>query len=134
MQFYGKKIKSITIDEGITREDDGSTDGGVLIEMENGTACAFVSDQPDCCARHYMVTDDDLASIVGAKLLDVIVKENVDVKDEDGEVLETMFFDIITSKGTLNFRSHNSHNGYYGGVGVNFKVIRSLQQPGVFRT
>lgn len=121
MAFYGKTIKRITC---------GGSD--VVVYLENGTI-AFVSDEPDCCANHYMRTDEKLEEYFGAKLLGAVVKTKVKHEDRGDDVLETMFFEIKTSKGAIDFSSHNSHNGYYSGVGVNFKVLASATQKGAFR-
>lgn len=79
-----------------------------------------------------MRTDEDLTHYIGAHLLGATINDATSEDDAYG-VLETIFFKIQTDKGEIDFSSHNSHNGYYGGVGANFKVLRSLQSKGVFR-
>jgi hypothetical protein len=122
--FIGKVISKISINK------DGNQ---IDIEFKDGTAIGFKSDEPDCCASHYIVTDDKLEDYVNAKLHDVIKKPASREESEHGDVLETIFFEIVTSKGSIICRSHNSHNGYYGGVGVNLVILRSIQSAGKFR-
>lgn len=117
--FVGKKIKKIEVKEN-----------QVLIEFTNGALIAFESDEPDCCAHHYMSTDDIVDEHVDSKLIDAIIKPHKEVKDDGGDTHEMMFFEIVTTKGSIYCVSHNQHNGYYGGVGVNFKVLRSIQAQG----
>ena len=124
MPFVGKVIAKIGVDKEDTRN--------FVIEMKDGTALALRTDEPDCCASHYMTCDDDLKHHVGAKLYDVVVKL-VPKCVESEDMHEVMFFDIVTSKGYITCTSHNEHNGYYGGVGVNLVILRSIQSKGKFR-
>ncbi len=136
MLFYGKSIKDIVIVDDVgdsDREWDRRGGGGrVRFVMPNGSF-AFVTQSPDCCARHYMHSDAALKDYIGAKLMGAVINQKAEVKDNEGGVLEAMFFKIQTSKGEIDFTSYNSHNGYYGGVGVYFVVLNSLQAKGKFR-
>jgi hypothetical protein len=59
---------------------------------------------------------------VGAKLLDIEVREAPNVPYEYGEH-EVQFLVVKTDKGNITFQTHNEHNGYYGG----FYIQASLE-------
>lgn len=83
-----------------------------------------LSTESDCCAHHYLTTDDDCQYVTtsGAVLVGIELMELDTVSEEYGGEHETMFVKIQTSKGVVTVVAHNEHNGYYGG----FRVISSL--------
>lgn len=109
----GKTIKSIEL-----RGDDA-----LYIDFEEGGAIRIRDDGQSCCETRYMRTDDDLASFVGAKLLDGELKEAPSRRDEYGDEHEVQFLELKTTRGSITMTSHNEHNGYYGGFWI---VVESV--------
>ena len=69
------------------------------------------------------MTNDKLESFIGADLLEVkVVDESLRVETLEGRGYEdersTMFVNLETSEGTLQFTAYNSHNGYYGHTAI----------------
>lgn len=101
---------------------------GYRIQTNKNEYKFLICDEQDCCERWgYLSSDDDLQSYIGAKLLDISVVDkglkitnlkllkkigNTDDYDDRGE--STMFINLETSEGLLQFVAYNSHNGYYG--------------------
>lgn len=93
------------------------TDDLLTIETSKGLIRFYP--ESDCCANHYLMTDDDLAdfSRLGTTFLGVEHRKGGAFDDgEWGGLHEIGFFVVHTSKGDLVIASHNRHNGYYGGT------------------
>jgi hypothetical protein len=97
---------------------------GYLINTEKATYY-FLIEQDQCCCESfgYLSTPDDFNDFVGADLLSIKrVTVNDCVKQNDLEErmnqkydpAQTMFINIETSNGLLQFAAYNEHNGYYG--------------------
>ncbi len=87
----------------------------IKIGVSNGQAC--------CENWGYLTTNDSLEEFIGAELLSISeVDEALNKKEiEETKYLDegnTMFVNLETSNGTLQFVCYNSHNGYYGHTGV----------------
>ena len=90
--------------------------------FDDGVAISISDRGQSCCEYRYMRTDDDLASLVGHKLVAI---ETNDAKTDSFEpppdkydTHEAVFLDIKTDGGMITFSFHNEHNGYYGGFGL----------------
>ena len=94
--------------------DGGGDDTEVVFSFADGTAMALM-DEPQCCERRYMTTDDDLSMHNGFPLLSVELREAPDLVDDLGEKHEVSFLLITSGRGTTTVETHNEHNGYYGG-------------------
>lgn len=88
-----------------------------------------ISDFQKCC-EHYgcIITNDEIKDFIGANLQSIIiVDEALNTKNfEEVEKLhyaDTMFVNINTSEGLLQFVAYNAHNGYYS----HKAVISSVQ-------
>lgn len=88
------------------------------IEFEGGGNLLIWDSGQSCCEHRYMTTDDDLASFVGAKLVDIEVLDGPNVSEYDG-CHDTQFVRVNTTAGTVTVVTHNEHNGYYGGFELN---------------
>lgn len=93
----------------------------------------FVIDNGQACCEEwgYLSTPDDLDSFVGADLIsiskvstnDCAKRPNLKEMIEDKyEPAETMFVNVETSNGLLQFAAYNQHNGYYGHDVLCFKI------------
>lgn len=58
---------------------------------------------------------------VGARWLGVEERDGPDM--EGGEVHETKFIIVRTSKGEFTVVNHNEHNGYYGGFSLSVEPV-----------
>jgi len=103
---------------------------GFAIHTNKQTIYLLIENDQNCCEKFgYFFTNDEYKSFIGSKLIGVkIVDEclNVSRLDEitDGpEERETMFVNIETSEGLLQFTAYNCHNGYYGHTAI----VRSEQ-------
>lgn len=117
MAHKGAKIASAEI------SDSAGQDGGLLLAFDDGCTLALYDDGRSCCESRYMTTDEDLSGIAGRVLVDVELNDAPDVEDEYGETHEIQFLRVITDGATYVFASHNEHNGYYGGIDINVKIV-----------
>jgi len=108
----GKKISAIELNS----EANGG-DGALNISFTDGTVLSLYDCARSCCESRYMHTDDDLTHYVGGKFKGVELKDGGSKEPgEYGEVSETMFMHVKTTKGTFVVNTYNDHNGYYGGI------------------
>lgn len=77
-----------------------------------------IDDYQSCCEHwgYYITTEDDIADFIGADLIDI--KESSThigehKEDWSEKYAASIFVDIITSHGVLQFVAYNEHNGYY---------------------
>lgn len=113
-EFYGRKIVSAQLDKTCDPER-------VRVSFEDGVNISIWDNGQSCCESRYITCDDDFSRIVGGNLLSIETKPAPDVEDEY-EVHEQVFIDIVSSEGTVTFTTHNEHNGYYGGFGLTITV------------
>jgi hypothetical protein len=103
--------------------DDQSHDA-IYIHFEDGSCQTIRDAGQSCCEYRYTATDCDLSLAVGATPLSVEVRNYQEGPEgEYGDLHETQFLNIKTSKGVLDFVTHNEHNGYYGG----FYIVGSCE-------
>ena len=119
--FDGDNIKEL----GISHMD------GFKVETNEQNIFLMIDNDQCCCENWgYFMTECDLEKFIGSELIDikiadtlnkdVILNGKVDdsIIGEDGDIDiyegDTMFVDIITSEGILQFVAYNEHNGYYG--------------------
>jgi len=72
-----------------------------------------------CCEEWgYMTTNDNTNDFVGAKVLAIkrvaADYSKLPIVPDDDEFINTIFVDIETNIGVLQFAAYNAHNGYYG--------------------
>jgi len=126
-----KKINEVQVK--IKTDYEPNFDGFEIIIGERGndynneTIQLLISNDTQCCEKvGYFLTNDDVAEFIGAeflKLNEVDSSLNVQTLIDDfvrnGEeynesYCSTMFINIETNIGTLQFTAYNEHNGYYG--------------------
>lgn len=108
-KYCGKVIEQIYMENDVLRIL--FTDGELLSISDEGQSC---------CETRYMHCEDegDFDYHKGAVLRGC---STVTYGEEpSGDVHETAFFNILTSKGVIQLVCHNEHNGYYGGFSVQF--------------
>ena len=76
-----------------------------------------------CCEVFgYFLTEDNIDDFINSNLIDIELTDTLlNTKKYDKEITEdmkdelaTIFVNINTSNGLLQFVAYNSHNGYYG--------------------
>lgn len=96
---------------------------GYQIVTEKQTIKLGISNSQSCCEQWgYFMSNDDISDFIGSEFIKL---ETTDVclnsKELDGLYYpNTMFVNIYTTKGMLQFVAYNSHNGYYGHDAVIF--------------
>ena len=113
-RIIGQRIENVFI-------DNDERDGGVLTLLLEGRVEVRVwDDGQQCCEMRYMSTDDPLDYFRGASLYSMELRAGSYEEDEDGygDVTESQFLLINTSKGTFTVVNYNAHNGYYGGFDI----------------
>lgn len=116
--IINKEISEIALN--VDHTDEG---GGVYLKMADGTRAKLFDAGQSCCESRYMATDDDLLYHVGAILLNAETRDAPNEPDEYGEH-EVQFLLITTSRGVITVKSHNEHNGYYGGFAVEAVLLK----------
>jgi len=112
---YGKTIAAL---------ENGSHNGeeALIFTFADGAKMVLWDDARSCCESRYLHTDDDLSSVIGAKLVELDVREG-GAKDDDDGSHEWAFLHIVTDKATVVVETHNEHNGYYGGIDLRCEFI-----------
>jgi hypothetical protein len=125
-EFYGRKIvgaEMVKADEKSSRYDEKGTDG-LILAFDDGQKIRIWDNGQSCCESRYMATDDDLAKIVGGKLTRIEVREGPTIGDRmECEVHEVEFLEIGTDECFVTVATHNEHNGYYGGFGLEITLL-----------
>jgi len=101
----GKVIKSIEVG-----------DDRFVIQFKGGSILRGFDCAQSCCESRYLRTDDNLSAFVGAKLLDMEMRNAPNLAYGSDAVHEVQFWEIKTSNGPCTISSHNEHNGYYSGI------------------
>jgi len=87
------------------------------LTFSDGISIDITDQGQSCCEHRYMTCDDEITSLVGQSLKHVIVKET-DRRTSDYDCHEVCFLEVQGDKSSITFATHNVHNGYYGGFGL----------------
>ena len=92
---------------------------GYAITTDKQVVKLLIDDNQQCCeSSGYFFTEDKIEDFIGAYLVNVSITDtllNTKKLDEiESDETSTMFVNIETSKGLLQFVAYNTHNGYYG--------------------
>lgn len=80
----------------------------ILLGMDSGQSC--------CETYGYFMSEDDIEQFIGASIISIYKVDECLKVTELPKYLDsggTMFINIETDKGTLQFTAYNAHNGYY---------------------
>lgn len=122
-----KTIISISLSENYRDDDrdeysdpdDEMIVNTLTIEFSDGSSSKFKDMWQGCCERRYMHTDDDLEYFKGSELLHVKLQDGPTAKqNEYGNIIDSQFLIITTTKGSFTIVNYNDHNGYYGGFRI----------------
>lgn len=111
-KYYGREIKDAKFDKGGDSFTLKFTDGIEIRISDLGQAC---------CEHRYMTCDDNPDDLIGGKLKHIVVKEQKELPSDD--VHQVAFLEIQTDNCAITFCTHNEHNGYYGGFGLNISEL-----------
>lgn len=94
-------------------------DEGFTIKTDKQEIVLYIDTRPDCCEIFgYFLSEDDISSFIGSNLISVEVVDtelkNYEVTTDKCYSGNTMFVNLNTSAGVLQFVAYNDHNGYYG--------------------
>jgi len=92
------------------------------IEFDDGVKIKITDEGQSCCENRYMTCDDKPSDLDGKILTAIRVKEVKD-EDKDYECHEICFLEVQAEEVFVTFATHNEHNGYYGGFGLNIKEV-----------
>lgn len=112
-KYYGRKIVGAAF-----------AGNRMTLRFDDGVSIDITDEGQSCCEERYMTCDDDVKSIVGQTLKHIVVKSQEDNSDNDYGAHEICFLEIQTDKGSITFATHNKHNGYYGGFGLNIAEVK----------
>jgi len=110
--------KIIRIEEANFKKskDDWDDFDGYQVITEKQTIKLGISSHQSCCENWgYFMSEDNLNDFIEAELLEIKIVDDClkPKKLEDVYEGQTMFVNLETTKGTLQFTAYNSHNGYY---------------------
>lgn len=105
-------IKSI---EEVSADDES----GYKVVTDKQAVLLMIDNHQSCCENWgYFLSNDNPQEFIGAELLAVnVVDEALNVSQVEALNMHegsTMFVNLETNKGTLQFTAYNDHNGYYG--------------------
>ena len=87
---------------------------GYAIDTNNQTIYLLIENGQSCCEDWgYLMSHDNFDEFIGAQLLGL---REVSASEINGvpDGAYTVFVNVETNKGTLQFVAYNDHNGYYG--------------------
>lgn len=116
-----EKILSIEEIHGYRTPGGDSRDrfSGYRVTTSEQSVLLLIDDDQQCCESYgYFLSEDNLSDFVGAELQDISVTDTLlktkEVYKDDVAQGVTLFVNLETDRGTLQFVAYNNHNGYYG--------------------
>lgn len=109
-KYYGRTITNVKF------ENDTFT-----LTFDDGVSIDITDQGQSCCESRYMTCDDNINALIGQSLRGITVKDTEDSSGEYGDCHEICFLEVQGDKGSVTFATHNEHNGYYGGFGLNIE-------------
>lgn len=96
---------------------------GFQIQTDLQLISIFIENEGKCCERSgYVVSEDDLSQFQGAEIREIVIVDtalntkvrNATDSDNEDKYPHTLFVNVETNVGLLQFALYNMHNGYYG--------------------
>lgn len=115
------------ITQGREIQEIAITDNVLVIKCKDLPKISILDDGQSCCEKRYMTADDDLSSLVGQRMVSVILKDHIKGDGEWGPH-EIQFLEVQTDQGFATIVNHNEHNGYYGGFWLRASIA-SKKEP-----
>lgn len=113
--------KILEINTNYRGKVSGYTYGGISIKTTVQEILILIDEHQQCCEHFgYITCEDDITTFIGATIADVRLTDVAcksilaQLAEYDITSCNTMFVDVLTDKGILQFAVYNEHNGYYG--------------------
>lgn len=109
-KYYGREIV-----------DAQFKDDALTLTFSDGVKIKLTDEGQSCCESRYMTCDDKASDLIGGHLREISLRHS-EIEEEYG-AHEICFVKVETEKGHITIETHNEHNGYYGGFGLNLQEI-----------
>ena len=106
-----EEIKFKIISEIVVTKDSG--DDSIVINFEDGSYIRMFHEQ-ECCEAVWIEdieSNKDISDYKDAVVIDMYVTTRVNLRDEESGTFT--FYNLNTSKGSINIRWNGESNGYY---------------------
>lgn len=106
-----EEIKFKIISEIVVTKDSG--DDSIVINFEDGSYIRMFHEQ-ECCEAVWIEdieSNKDISDYKNAVVIDMYVTKRVNLNDEESSTFT--FYNLNTSKGSINIRWNGESNGYY---------------------
>lgn len=125
-QLQGNKDSVDAFMRGKDKEiaDLGIDDNALTFIFVDGYQMKLFDGGQTCCENRFMHTDDDLSFFIGSKLTEAETRPGPEKNVEYGDVEESEFLIVTTTKGQFTIVNYNEHNGYYGGFLIRAAAIK----------
>lgn len=119
--------RAFTSSVGKTIAEVEIAENELLFSFSDGSKMKLFDDGQSCsaCSLRYMDSDDDLPYFVGSTFQDAAVQDGPTDDKSSGDIEESAFLIISTSKGQFTVVNYNEHNGYYGGFLIRAAEVES---------
>ncbi len=115
-----EKILKIENTQFVTGKEDeyGYSYDGVIITTDKQEIKIGIDDSSSCCENFdFISSEDNYRNFIGSDLYSIkqsdYLLKGKDINIPDLDEGGSMFINVETSKGLLQFVCYNSHNGYY---------------------
>lgn len=112
-KYYGREIVKAQF------KDDALT-----LTFSDRVKVRLTDNGQSCCESRYMTCDDKPSDLIGGHLREISLRHS-ETEDEYHSVHEICFVKVETEKAHITIETHNEHNGYYGGFGLNLEEVKS---------
>jgi len=113
--YYGKTITGCEWVDG---------DKALRIHFDDVSTIDILDEGDECCEHRYMNSDDNPIDLIGGILCKIEVKDTKITEGEYGDSHEICFVEISTHNEHIVLRTHNEHNGYYGGFNLCIREVK----------
>lgn len=110
-KYYGREITAAQFG-----------DDALTLTFADGVTVKLTDEGQSCCEYRYMTCDDKATDLIGGHLREISLRQ-VKAEGEYDDVHEICFVKVETENAHITIETHNKHNGYYGGFGMNLREV-----------